>query len=129
MDILDQINNHKRTEIAEAKGLISLEQLMASPYFKRKTNSLKAALLAEGVDDERLTPAVPDRVPSVANIHVPPVPTKTETTPKERGEVSVRVNGDMIFTLAAVFLLACAIKLWGVAIIIANTKRLKIFFI
>jgi|APCry1669188970_1035186.scaffolds.fasta_scaffold36757_1 indole-3-glycerol phosphate synthase len=48
MNILDQINNNKRTEIAEAKSKISLEQLMESPYFKRKTNSLKAALLAEG---------------------------------------------------------------------------------
>jgi len=49
MNILDEINNHKRTEIAEAKSLVSVEALMASPYFKRKTNSLKAALLAEGV--------------------------------------------------------------------------------
>ena len=48
MDILDQINNHKRTEIAEAKSKVSLEQLKESPYFNRKTNSLKAALLAEG---------------------------------------------------------------------------------
>ncbi|MBV5349065.1 indole-3-glycerol-phosphate synthase [bacterium] len=47
MDILDEINNHKRTEIAEAKSLVSVEELMASPYFKRKTNSLKAALLSE----------------------------------------------------------------------------------
>ena len=48
MTILDQINNHKRTEIAEAKSKVSLEQLKESPYFKRKTNSLKAALLADG---------------------------------------------------------------------------------
>jgi indole-3-glycerol phosphate synthase len=48
MTILDEINNHKRTEIAEAKSKVSLEQLKASPYFLRKTNSLKAALLAEG---------------------------------------------------------------------------------
>ncbi len=47
MTILDEINNHKRTEIAEAKSKVSMEQLMESPYFKRKTNSLKAALLAE----------------------------------------------------------------------------------
>ena len=49
MNILDQINNHKRTEVAEAKSRVSLEQLKESPYFRRKTNSLKAALLAEGV--------------------------------------------------------------------------------
>ncbi len=48
MNILDQINNHKRIEIAEAKSKVSLEQLKESPYFKRNTNSLKAALLAEG---------------------------------------------------------------------------------
>ena len=48
MTILDQINENKRTEIAEAKSQVSVEELMASPYFKRKTNSLKAALLAEG---------------------------------------------------------------------------------
>ncbi|MDP3912372.1 MAG: indole-3-glycerol phosphate synthase TrpC [Bacteroidota bacterium] len=48
MTILDEINNHKRTEIAEAKSKVSLEQLKESPYFKRKTNSLKGALLADG---------------------------------------------------------------------------------
>jgi indole-3-glycerol phosphate synthase len=48
MDILDQINNHKRIEIAEAKCRISVDELKASPYFTRKTNSLKFALLAEG---------------------------------------------------------------------------------
>jgi len=48
MNILDKINNHKRTEIAEAKSRISIDELKASPYFKRKTNSLKAALLVEG---------------------------------------------------------------------------------
>jgi indole-3-glycerol phosphate synthase len=48
MTILDTINNHKRTEIAEAKSKVSVEELKASPYFLRKTNSLKAALQAEG---------------------------------------------------------------------------------
>jgi len=50
MTILDQINENKRTEIAEAKSQVSAEELMVSPYFKRKTNSLKAALLAEGAN-------------------------------------------------------------------------------
>lgn len=48
MDILDQINSHKRTEIAEANSKVSIEQLKESPYFKRRVNSLKAALLANG---------------------------------------------------------------------------------
>jgi indole-3-glycerol phosphate synthase len=48
MTILDEINNHKQTEIAEAKSMVSVEELKVSPYFKRKTNSLKDALLAEG---------------------------------------------------------------------------------
>ena len=48
MTILDEINKHKLTEIEEAKAKTSIEQLMQSPFFKRKTNSLKAALLADG---------------------------------------------------------------------------------
>ncbi|HAH24705.1 MAG TPA: indole-3-glycerol phosphate synthase TrpC [Prolixibacteraceae bacterium] len=48
MNILDQINENKRREIAEAKGKVTIDQLKASPYFNRPANSLKAALLAEG---------------------------------------------------------------------------------
>jgi indole-3-glycerol phosphate synthase len=48
MTILDEINNNKRKEIEDAKSMISIGQLQLSPYFHRKTNSLKAALLAEG---------------------------------------------------------------------------------
>lgn len=48
MTILDQINETKRQEIVVAKKLFPVEGLMASPYFKRTCNSLKAALLAEG---------------------------------------------------------------------------------
>lgn len=48
MTILDEINNHKRTEIAEAKSRVSVDELKASPYFNRTTNSLKAALLSDG---------------------------------------------------------------------------------
>lgn len=48
MTILDQINETKRQEIATSKKLFPQEHLMASPYFSRKCNSLKAALLAEG---------------------------------------------------------------------------------
>lgn len=47
MTILDEINKHKRTEVAEAKSRVSVEELKQSPYFNRKANSLKAALLAE----------------------------------------------------------------------------------
>lgn len=48
MTILDEINKNKRREVAEAKKLVSIEQLKFSPFFKRKTNSLKAALKAAG---------------------------------------------------------------------------------
>ncbi|HEY3372595.1 MAG TPA: indole-3-glycerol phosphate synthase TrpC [Prolixibacteraceae bacterium] len=48
MNILDKINENKRREVAEAKAKVTIDQLMASPYFKRPVNSLKAALLAEG---------------------------------------------------------------------------------
>ena len=48
MNILDEINNQKRIEIAEAESKISVDELKASPYFLRKINSLKAALLADG---------------------------------------------------------------------------------
>ena len=47
MNILDKINENKRREIAEAKEKVTVDQLMASPYFKRPANSLKAALMAE----------------------------------------------------------------------------------
>jgi indole-3-glycerol phosphate synthase len=47
MNILDQINENKRREIAELKDKVSIEDLKASPYFNRKVNSLKAALLAD----------------------------------------------------------------------------------
>jgi len=48
MNILDKINENKRREIAVAKGKVTVEQLKESPYFKRPSNSLKAALMAEG---------------------------------------------------------------------------------
>ncbi len=48
MNILDQINETKRQEIAQMKKLFPIESLIASPYFKRTCNSLKAALLADG---------------------------------------------------------------------------------
>lgn len=47
MNILDQINENKRHEIAEAKAKVSIDDLKASPYFERTVNSLKAALLAQ----------------------------------------------------------------------------------
>jgi len=48
MNILDKINENKRREIAEAKEKVTIDQLKESPYFNRTTNSLKAALQAEG---------------------------------------------------------------------------------
>ena len=48
MTILDEINNNKRREIANAKARISIDNLKKSPFFNRKTNSLKAALNAPG---------------------------------------------------------------------------------
>ena len=48
MTILDEINANKRREVAVAKEKISLEELKLSPFFKRKTNSLKAALTTSG---------------------------------------------------------------------------------
>ena len=48
MTILDEINANKRREIADAKEKIGLEELKLSPFFKRKPNSLKAALTADG---------------------------------------------------------------------------------
>ena len=47
MTILDKINETKRQEIVTMKKLFPVESLMASPYFNRKCNSLKAALLKE----------------------------------------------------------------------------------
>jgi len=48
MNILDKINETKRQEVIKSKQLFPVDNLKASPYFKRKCNSLKAALLAEG---------------------------------------------------------------------------------
>ncbi|MFV0555394.1 MAG: indole-3-glycerol phosphate synthase TrpC, partial [Mangrovibacterium sp.] len=48
MSILKQITDNKRKEIARSKELISIADLQQSPFFGRKTNSLKAALLADG---------------------------------------------------------------------------------
>ncbi|MGY4383224.1 indole-3-glycerol phosphate synthase [Pedobacter sp. UYP24] len=47
MNILDQIVLRKRVEVAEAKQLVSVEQLKQEPYFKRDTYSFKDFLLAQ----------------------------------------------------------------------------------
>ncbi len=48
MTILDEINANKRREVAEAKEKISIDDLKKSPFFNRKTNSLKNALKRPG---------------------------------------------------------------------------------
>ncbi|MGQ7868024.1 indole-3-glycerol phosphate synthase TrpC [Sunxiuqinia sp. sy24] len=48
MTILDEINANKRREVAAAKEKISIDELKLSPFFKRTSNSLKAALQAKG---------------------------------------------------------------------------------
>ncbi|MCW0481684.1 indole-3-glycerol phosphate synthase TrpC [Gaoshiqia sediminis] len=48
MTILDEINANKRREVAEAKEKISLDDLKKSPFFSRRTISLKAALHKSG---------------------------------------------------------------------------------
>lgn len=48
MTILDEINENKRREVAQAKEKISIDDLKKSPYFNRKTNSIKASLKAPG---------------------------------------------------------------------------------
>jgi indole-3-glycerol phosphate synthase len=44
MTILDEINNHKRREVAERSEKISLKDLKESPFFNRATNSLLTSL-------------------------------------------------------------------------------------
>ena len=44
MNILEEILEHKRQEIALAKKTVSLEQLKKMPDFTRKRYSLQAAL-------------------------------------------------------------------------------------
>lgn len=48
MTILDEINDNKRREVAEAKEKISIADLKKSPFFNRSTNSLKNALKRPG---------------------------------------------------------------------------------
>jgi len=48
MTILDKIVAQKAIEVAEAKARLSIEDLCGEAHFSRKTNSLKAALLADG---------------------------------------------------------------------------------
>ncbi len=47
MNVLDQIVSRKKTELAEAKQLVSVAQLKQEPYFKRDTHSFKDFLLAQ----------------------------------------------------------------------------------
>jgi indole-3-glycerol phosphate synthase len=47
MNILDKIIEYKKTVVAEAKAVKSIEELKASPFFQRQTISLKQFLLDE----------------------------------------------------------------------------------
>lgn len=68
MTILDQIIENKRYEVEKAKSLISIESLMQSQYFNRKTNSLYHSLknnLASGIISE-----FKRKSPSKGNINI-----------------------------------------------------------
>ena len=46
MTILDEINEHKRLEVEEARKIISIDEMNESPFYARKCNSLKKTLQA-----------------------------------------------------------------------------------
>ena len=91
MTILDQINETKRQEIATSKKLFPQEHLMASPYFGRKCNSLKAALLKENASG--VIAEFKPKSPSKGVIN-----DKAEVTEVTRGYVSAGASGLSVLT-------------------------------
>jgi indole-3-glycerol phosphate synthase len=91
MTILDEINANKRREVADAKAKISLEDLKKSPFFKRKGNSLKAALQAEGASG--IIAEFKTKSPSKGTINE-----KAEVTEVTTGYVAAGVTGLSVLT-------------------------------
>jgi indole-3-glycerol phosphate synthase len=91
MSILDQINDTKRQEIATSKKLFPLENLLASPHFDRKCNSLKAALLKE--DASGVIAEFKPKSPSKGMIN-----DRANVTEVTRGYVSAGVSGLSVLT-------------------------------
>lgn len=67
MTILDKIIAHKRTEVAAAKEVITVEELLQSPHFSRETISLKDRLLAP--DGPHIIAEFKRKSPSKGEIH------------------------------------------------------------
>jgi indole-3-glycerol phosphate synthase len=91
MTILDQINETKRQEIVASKKLFPQEHLMTSPYFQRKCNSLKTALLKEGASG--VIAEFKTKSPSKGVIN-----DKAEVADVTRGYVSAGASGLSVLT-------------------------------
>jgi indole-3-glycerol phosphate synthase len=91
MTILDEINANKRREVEQAKAKISLEELKLSPFFKRRTNSLKTALKADGASG--IIAEFKTKSPSKGVINE-----KAEVTEVTSGYVAAGVSGLSVLT-------------------------------
>ena len=91
MTILDEINANKRREVADAKSKISVDDLKKSPFFTRKTNSLKTALKAEATSG--IIAEFKTQSPSKGIINE-----KAEATEVTTGYVAAGVSGLSVLT-------------------------------
>ena len=91
MTILDEINNRKLLETAEAKKRVSIEELTASPLFNRKTNSLTKALGSNGASG--IIAEFKTKSPSKGMINE-----KAEVTQVTTGYVKAGVSGLSVLT-------------------------------
>ena len=91
MTILDEINNNKLHEIAEAKKKISLEELKCFPLFTRPVNSMKAALKKRGASG--IIAEFKTKSPSKGIIHE-----AAEVTEITSGYVTAGVSGLSVLT-------------------------------